>query len=103
MTAAYFFDDFKYVGAWFYDAYHFVVVRPVTAVRTTSKRVGNKLCKSKDYTASKARAVGNAAAAVAANPAMRATALGATAGGAALGTAGAASGTILGGTAGALA
>lgn len=106
MTVAYFSDDIKYVAlnvaSRVYDVYDFVVVRPVTAVKTTSKCLGNVLRNSKDYTSAKARAVGNAASSAAANPAMQASAVGAGAGGVALGTAGAAGGTLVGGAAGAL-
>jgi hypothetical protein len=107
MTVAYLRADIKYVtlsiASRIYDVYDVLVVRPVTVVRTTGKRVGDKVTEGKDFTVAKAHAVGSVAKDVAADPAVRTSALGAGAGAAALGTAGAATGALVGGTAGALA
>lgn len=106
MTVAYFRNDIKhttlYIAARVYDVYDVLVVRPVTAVRKTGRRLTDSVHSGADYTVSKAKAVGAVAQDFAADNRVRASAAGAGAGACALGTAGAASGALLGGAAGAI-
>jgi len=91
-----------YVASKVYDVYDVLVVRPVTAVKTTTRRVRGAVHSSVDYTRGKALAVGEAISEAAADPCVQVSAAGAGIGAITLGTAGAASGAMLGGTAGML-
>mmetsp|Transcript_149888 Transcript_149888/g.417628 ORF Transcript_149888/g.417628 Transcript_149888/m.417628 type:complete len:355 (-) Transcript_149888:273-1337(-) len=91
-----------YVASKASDVYDVLVVRPVTAVKATTRRVRETAHASADYTKTKARAAGNIVKEVVADPGVQVTAASAGVGAAALGTAGAASGALVGGTTGVL-
>jgi len=82
------------------DIHHVLVVRPVSAVRLTTRRLCTTVHDSADYTKAKAKSVGATVRDIASNSCIQATAVGAGVGAATLGTAGATCGVLAGGAVG---
>lgn len=105
-SVAYFRHEIRYaalyIGSKIYDVYDVVVLRPVGAVKATTRRVREGVQSSADYTRAKAQVTASAVRDVASDRRVQVTAGGAGVGAAALGTAGAAGGALMGGTVGAL-
>jgi len=105
-AVAYFRNEIRHcilhVASRVHDVYDFVVVRPVTTVRGTARRVRETAHASVDRTKARAKAVGEVVTDVAADKCVQVTAASAGAGAMALGTAGAASGALVGGATGVL-
>lgn len=91
-----------YAGSKLYDGYDLVILRPLGAVRATSRKVRDGVSSGTDFTKAKAAAAAEILKEAAADRRCQVTALGAGVGATALGTAGAAGGALAGGTTGAL-
>jgi len=82
------------------DVHHLLVVRPVSAVKLTTRRLCTTVHDSADYTKAKAKRVGVTVRDIASNSCIQVTSVGAGVGAAALGTAGATGGMLAGGAVG---
>lgn len=91
-----------YVNARCHDVYSYVIVKPVTKVRDTSRAVGDKLHNAQEETKRKAKETAEGIKILVSDKRFQATAGGAGVGAATLGTAGATAGTAIGVVGGAM-